>query len=750
MATSLSTPKPLLLALAGLLLTTFLLSPVKADTPFDTSLLHATAVQDATPTSGDFAGLVDIGGRSLYLECHGTGSPTVVLEAGASSRSDWWSRDRTDPSSDRQMVMPAVASFTRVCAYDRPGTIFDFVDPELDPRGLDYYPSRSDPVFAPRAAPEVLNDFRALLQAAGIPAPYVLVGHSIGGAFIRLYASAYPEEVVGMVLVDGTTEDVWVKFQEAMTPEQWQAFEGPQFSLEPNDEYPALERLDFRAIVAQLREAQRVAPLRPMLLAVLAHGVPFAAPTPDWPTEATEAIMLAEQRRVATLVPDARFFIAATSGHNIHQDQPELVVEAIRQVVAGVRHPDTWYDLTSCCASVTSTTVSEATATSSALKPIDPTALQALVDTAVREMLIPGALVLLRTPQSEVIVSSGTTELSATTLPRADTHFRIASNTKTMTAAVILQLAQENKLSLSDPVSKYVPDTPNGDNITIAHLLEMRSGLFNYTNAPEVSASLDSDPTKVWSPDELLAIAFAQPPNFPPGTEFEYSNTNYALLGLIAEKVDGKPLAQVMQDRLFGPLGMQATKLPASDVSTLPEPYSHGYLYGSSSVALVGEPPYSPEVIAAAQAGTLLPNDYTGVNHSFAEAAGGAISTAADLAIWIKALVGGRVLNAEYQRRWLEGLQPENPSQPEGQQYGYGISQVSWGSNTVYFHGGETAGYNSKISYDPANDMTLIVWTNLAVSLDGQQTANTIFVKVLDQIYKVSPLAPSSSATNTP
>jgi D-alanyl-D-alanine carboxypeptidase len=382
---------------------------------------------------------------------------------------------------------------------------------------------------------------------------------------------------------------------------------------------------------------------------------------------------------------------------------------------------------------------------SSALKPIDQAALQTMVDTTAQELLIPGTVVLLRTPQGEFTVTHGTTLLGVTSAPRADTHFMIASNTKTMTAAVIMQLAQEGKLSLEDPVSKYVPGVPNGDNITVAELLEMRSGLYNYTNAPEFSASLDRDHTKVWSPAELLAIAFAHPPNFPPGTAYEYNNTNYALLGLIAEKVDDRPLAQAMQDRLFGPLNMQHTELPASTVNTIPEPYSHGYLYGSSSVALVGSPPYSPEVLAAARAGTILPNDYTDLNHSFATAAGGVISTAADLAVWIKALVGGRVLNAAYQRRWLDSLQPEDTSKPHGQQYGYGISQLRWGANTIYFHGGETAGYNSKISYDPTNQMTLIVWTNLAVSLDEQQTANTLWVKVLDQIYVLSPLPPAPS-----
>src|SRR5213592_4708585 len=117
------------------------------------------------------------------------------------------------------------------------------------------------------------------------------------------------------------------------------------------------------------------------------------------------------------------------------------------------------------------------TAGSSALKPIDQAALQTMVDRTAKELLIPGAVVLLRTPQGEFTVTYGTTLLAATSPPRADTHFRIASNTKTMTAAVIVLLAQEGKLSLDDPVSKYVPSVPNGDNITIAQLLEMRSGL---------------------------------------------------------------------------------------------------------------------------------------------------------------------------------------------------------------------------------------------------------------------------------
>jgi D-alanyl-D-alanine carboxypeptidase len=222
------------------------------------------------------------------------------------------------------------------------------------------------------------------------------------------------------------------------------------------------------------------------------------------------------------------------------------------------------------------------TAGSSALKPIDKAALQTMVDTTAKEFLVPGAVVLLRTPQGKFTVTYGITQLGTTSAPRADTRFRIASNTKSMTAAVIVQLAQEGKLSLDDPVSKYVPNVPNGDKITIDELLTMRSGLYNYTDAPELAAIVDREPTKVWTTEEVLAIAFARPPNFPPGTAYEYNNTNYTLLGVIAEQVDGRPMARAMQERLFGPLGMHDTFLPARTSNTIPDPYSHGYLYGSS------------------------------------------------------------------------------------------------------------------------------------------------------------------------
>lgn len=373
------------------------------------------------------------------------------------------------------------------------------------------------------------------------------------------------------------------------------------------------------------------------------------------------------------------------------------------------------------------------------LKPFDPAALQDTVEATGKELLLPGALVLLHTPQGDFVFGYGATELGGTTAPRADTHFRIASNTKTMTAAVIVLLAQEGKLRFDDPVSKYVEGVPNGDGITISDLLKMRSGLYNYTSAPELAESLDHDPTRVWTSEELLAIAFKRPPIFAPGEQYDYCNTNYVLLGLIAEKLEGAPLATIFQDRLFGPLGMKATLLPVSTSNAIPQPYAHGYLYGGSSYALV-DTRYPADLIVAAKAGTLKPNDDTDQNPSYAFAAGGAISTADDLAIWMRALVGGKVFNADYQRQWLGSPEPQDPKAPNGQKYGYGISLISFGPNRVYFHGGEMPGYNSFMGYDPANDVTLVIWTSLTVSLDGQPTANAIMLKMLDQIYIVSPL----------
>jgi CubicO group peptidase (beta-lactamase class C family) len=395
------------------------------------------------------------------------------------------------------------------------------------------------------------------------------------------------------------------------------------------------------------------------------------------------------------------------------------------------------------------TTATSLAPKNSALKTIDPQAFQSVVEAAAKQLKVPGAMVLLRTPQGNFNAGVGTTELGVQIPPAANTHFRIASNTKTMTGALIVLLAQDGKLKLSDPVSTYIPDVPDGENITVAQLLKMRSGLYGYTADPALAAAMDANPGKAWTPQEVLAIAFRHPPQFAPDASYEYSNTNYALLGLIAEKVGGRPLAQQFADRLFGPVGLTQTSLPAADDTSMPAPYSHGYMYGGSFYALADDP-YPADMQAAAQAGTLQPVDYTNQNSSYATAAGGAISTADDLATWMKALVSGKVFNADYHQQWLTSLQPEDPAAPDGQKYGYGISYQRFGpSAAMFYHGGELPGFNSFMGYDPDNDVALVIWTNLTLSPDGRTTAQAMLPTVLDEIYAGLSLAPPPTPTTT-
>jgi pimeloyl-ACP methyl ester carboxylesterase len=199
---------------------------------------------------------------------------------------------------------------------------------------------------------EVVAELHALLQAAEIPGPYVFAGHSLGGFFARLYAATYPDEVVGLVLVDAYSEMV----ETMMPPERWQALVrlNQEFGWDEVVAIPGygdLETIGFGTGNAVMRKAAAATPLAPMPLAVLAHG--RAADLPDnaqgFTAEELETLMQAQYKDLATLVPDARFTVASESGHNIHQDQPELVIEAVRQVVEGVRNLDTWYDMRSCC-----------------------------------------------------------------------------------------------------------------------------------------------------------------------------------------------------------------------------------------------------------------------------------------------------------------------------------------------------------------------------------------------------------------
>lgn len=283
----------------------------------------------------DFAGLVDIGGgREIYMECQGKGRPTVVFVAGAQDRADTWSTTK-DPSE--QAVFPAIAETNRVCAYDRPGTILPTGEgPE------DFLPSRSDPVAQPTTLQDHADDLHALLQASGERGPYVVVAHSMGGALSRLYVSQHPEGVSGFVLVDPTPYAA----ANALTDEEWALWK-PLLGPPPSDEvlelYPDLEWADLDRNLEQTLAAEKLKPM-PFILFMSDEAFDFTpfledGTLPMTPEEAEQFRILLynawhdANSDLVSEVPGARFIDDPQSGHYIHQVQPQLVIDSVREVV---------------------------------------------------------------------------------------------------------------------------------------------------------------------------------------------------------------------------------------------------------------------------------------------------------------------------------------------------------------------------------------------------------------------------------
>lgn len=395
------------------------------------------------------------------------------------------------------------------------------------------------------------------------------------------------------------------------------------------------------------------------------------------------------------------------------------------------------------CTGVPAPSETPSTASAVATPKADAAALKAQFEELAKHFMVPGAAMLIRTPEGEITSTYGTTTLGGSTPVSLDDHLRVGSNTKTWTATVILQLVQEGKIALSDPVSKYRPDVPNGKNITIEQLLNMRSGLFNYTETYELNHQLDTNPQRAWQPEELVRMGDSLPVYFAPGKGWHYSNTNYVLLGLIAEQIDGEPLQQIFQKRLFGPLGLTQTSYPSMDDSSIPAPFTNGYMY-TDNVLTLSSSKLPADLLAAAHAGTLLPNDQTNVNPSWAGAAGGGISTIRDLATWVKAIVGGStLLNSDLQKQRLKSVSPISKGATLA--YGWGIGELRPG---IYGHTGELPGFNSYMSYDPSKKITVALWTNLAPAADGTEPAKFIANRLIDTLYGVNTETSTADGTD--
>ncbi|MBD2774809.1 serine hydrolase domain-containing protein [Iningainema tapete] len=328
--------------------------------------------------------------------------------------------------------------------------------------------------------------------------------------------------------------------------------------------------------------------------------------------------------------------------------------------------------------------------------------LQATLDKTVKDNGITGAAVAITTPQTTWFGASGVSNLETGTAMRKEDRFPIASTTKPFTAAVVLKLAEEGKLSLEDTLDKWLPSSivdniTDGRNITIRQLLNGTSGIYDIAWSFEGKESplqqdIRSNPTKQWAKEELVAYAYGKP-RF--ATELQgisctptycYPNTGMILAGMIIEKATGSTYAEVLRSRILDPLGLSNTFFAPQE--QIPGGYVNGYLDYDDN-------------------GTL--DDVTAVNLSSASTAGGIVSNTQDLTRFAQALFGGELLSSDSLQQMLDF----QGSGDDSFEYGLGLTSREFQDiGRAWGHRGDFVGHGSQWWYFPDLGITFVSLQN--------------------------------------
>jgi CubicO group peptidase (beta-lactamase class C family) len=313
-----------------------------------------------------------------------------------------------------------------------------------------------------------------------------------------------------------------------------------------------------------------------------------------------------------------------------------------------------------------------------------------------------------------------------------DAKFRLGSLTKQFTAASILLLQERGKLKTTDLISRYLDDSPAAWNkITLRNLLTHSSGIPNFTDVPDYGSKIALLPT---TPDKEYLSFHDKPLDFQPGVKFSYSNSNYLLLGMIIEKVSGMKYSNFLQQNLFGPLHMTNTGMDSNSGIL------HHRVYGYSAAG-----------------GVVVNADYADMTVPFA--AGALYSTTRDLATWNSALYGGKLLKPESLTEMTTAFKSN---------YAYGLMVRTVDGHQEIEHGGGIEGFNTFLSYDSADKLSVVVLSNLnsgapgqiasqlaalahgqTVVLPSERKAVTVSPTVLAQYVGTYALAPAFSITIT-
>ncbi|MFF8865040.1 serine hydrolase domain-containing protein [Streptomyces sp. NPDC015139] len=344
-----------------------------------------------------------------------------------------------------------------------------------------------------------------------------------------------------------------------------------------------------------------------------------------------------------------------------------------------------------------------------ALTPAVARQLDTSVERVMREANVPGVTVGIWTPgQPDYVRSFGVADKASGRKMTPDLFMRIGSETKTFTVTALLQLAEQGKVGLDDPIGTYVDGVPNGDRITLRQLAGMRSGLFNYTEDDDFFKALTSDPQRPFTPQQLLDYAFRHPVLFEPGQKFFYSNTNLILLGLVVEKESGQRLGDYFTQHILGPAGMKDTVFPTGN--EFPAPHAQGYTDQTADGKVA---------------------ETAGWNPSWGWAAGAMISTLDDLHTWAPTVATGqlpdgrRMISPAMQKQRL--VTPATPIPGAG--YGLGIFDVQgW-----IGHNGSLPGYESLTIYLPSTRTSVVVLLNTDIGHDDEEPS-TLVGRAITQI----------------
>jgi CubicO group peptidase (beta-lactamase class C family) len=295
-----------------------------------------------------------------------------------------------------------------------------------------------------------------------------------------------------------------------------------------------------------------------------------------------------------------------------------------------------------------------------------------------------------------------------------ETKFRIGSVTKQFTAAAILKLQENNLLSVNDRLSKFIPDFPRGDEVTIHQLLTHISGIHSYTNTDDFLSKI----TKTISPDSLVNLIKKHPYDFNPGERWQYNNSGYFLLGYIISKVSGKTYAQYLKETFFDPLHMENTGVHYAGIKL--ENEAKGYSRSGNKY-----------------------NDALNWDMSWAGGAGSLYSTVDDLLKWNQALYGGKVLSEKSLAAALTPVVLKN-GEEAASRYGYGLGFNKFRGQDIVSHNGGLHGFITQLSYYPKEKLTVVMFSNTAepeVNFDPTKIAEAFLWEKMDKQTSYSELA---------